>query len=156
MKIWIDADNCSKKVMEIISRASVRLKIKAVFVADRDINITFSPFTEFIKVGRGDDSADLKILELAEEGDIVITADIPLAAEVLEKNTVVINPRGDLYTKQMIKERLSMRNYMSNLRDIGISTGSGKKSDNIKKFSEVFDRELTKSNKLSGDSLYEG
>lgn len=149
MKIWIDADNCSKRVIDIIFRASLKRKIKAVFIADREININSSPYTDFIKVSRGENSADRKILSLAEKGDIVITADIPFASKVLKKNIIVINPRGDLYTAQMIKERLSMRNFISNLRDMGINTGSKKKTENIRKFAEIFDRELTKSVKLS-------
>jgi uncharacterized protein len=151
MKIWIDADNCSKRIMEIINRASVRVEVKAVFVADREIDIENSLFNEVVLVKKGKNAVDKKILENVEEGDIIITADIPFASEALLKGVVVINPRGDLYTTEIIRERLSMRNFLSNLRDIGINTDSNKKSDNIKNFSDVFDRELTKSMKLFGN-----
>ena len=118
----------------------------------QELELTSSPFAESIVVQTGSDSADNKILSLVEKGDIVITADIPFAARVLDKETVVINPRGDHYTVEKIKERLSLRNFISNLRDMGMSVESNKMSkiNSVRKFSEIFDRELTKAIKLYG------
>ncbi len=153
MKIWVDADNCSSKIKDIILRASERLCVKTIFVANVELELSSFSFAESIFVEIGSDAADNKILSLVEKGDIVITADIPFAAKVLEKETVVINPRGDHYTAEKIKERLSLRNFISNLRDMGMSVESNKMSNtnSVKKFSEIFDRELTKAIKLYGN-----
>jgi len=152
MKILIDADNCSRKIRDIILRASERLGVKSVFVANTQLEISSSPYTKIIKVDPGRNGADSKILSIVEKGDIVITADIPFASIALEKKAVVINPRGDHYTKEKIKERLSMRNFISNLRDKGLDVSSNKMSkiNSVKRFSEIFDRELTKAVKLYG------
>lgn len=122
MKIWIDADACPKIIKEVLYKVSGRLRIPLCLVANSYLSIPLSPLITQIKVDRGADVADMHIVESIEKGDLVITADIPLAAAVIEKNVVAINPRGEIYTEDNISEILSMRNFMSELRDNGIVT----------------------------------
>ena len=125
MKILIDADACPRPVKEILFRASERLKIKLILVANQPVSAPASDLISSETVSAGFDAADDRIVELAEEGDLVVTADIPLASRVIEKNGRALNPRGDLYTKDSIKEKLVMRNLMSELRDGGLIEGGG-------------------------------
>ncbi len=146
MKVWIDADACPKMVKEIIFKASARLKVKVCLVANSYMQIPSSPYISLIQVDKGADVADFYIVEHLESNDLVITADIPLASAVVEKNATAINPRGEIYTEENISERLSMRNFMQELRDSGIDTG-GPPPLNAKdkeKFANAFDRIMTK------------
>ena len=146
MKVWIDADACPKLVKEIIFKASFRLKVDVCLVANSYMQIPHAPNITFIQVEKGADMADFYIVEHLEASDLVITADIPLAAAVVEKNATAINPRGEIYTEENISERLSMRNFMQELRDSGIDTG-GPPPLNAKdkeKFANAFDRIMTK------------
>ena len=122
-KIWIDADACPKAVKEIVFKASFRTKIQLVLVANSYLTIPHSDLIRLIIVDRGDDVADQYIVDHCESGDLVITADIPLAARVVEKGAVAINPRGEVYTEENIGEALAMRNFMKDLRDGGSITG---------------------------------
>src|SRR5688500_10570984 len=123
MHIWVDADACPNPIKEILFRAADRLKIPMTLVANQPIRIPPSPFIKMLQVLRGFDIADNKIAESLSPGDLVITADIPLAADVLKLNGYVLDPRGVFYTQDTINERLSMRDFMSQLRESGIETG---------------------------------
>lgn len=123
MKIWIDSDACPKAAKELVFKASFRLSIPACLVANSYMQVPRDSLITSIQVEKGDDVADLYIVEHLEAGDIVITADIPLASLAIEKEAIVINPRGELYTLENIEERLSVRDFMSDLRDNGVQTG---------------------------------
>jgi uncharacterized protein YaiI (UPF0178 family) len=123
MKIWIDADACPNVIKDILFRAAERTHIELTLVANQAMRLPPSQRIRFIQVAPGPDVADKRIVELMEQGDLVITADIPLAAAVIDKNGVALNPRGELYTKENIRERLSMRNFMDELRGSGVATG---------------------------------
>ncbi|MEC7277487.1 MAG: YaiI/YqxD family protein [Bdellovibrionota bacterium] len=131
MKIWVDADACPKVIKELLFKTSLRLNIPLCLVANSYMNLPFHELITFIKVESGDDVADMYIAEHISPEDLVITADIPLAAEVVKKGTMAINPRGELYDEENIGERLSMRDFMKELRDGGVVTG-GPDSFNVK------------------------
>lgn len=122
MKIWIDADACPKIIKEVLYKVSTRLNIPLYLVANSYLNIPLAPHIKLIQVEEGADVADAYIAENVEVGDLVITADIPLASLVIEKSAVAINPRGEVYTEDNISEILSMRNFMQDLRDNGMVT----------------------------------
>ena len=123
MQIWIDADACPLVIKEILYRAAGRASCMLTLVANKTLRVPPSPFIRTLQVPAGFDVADNKIVELVQAGDLVVTADIPLAAEVLAKDAHAINPRGDFYTKDNIRERLSVRLLMEELRSSGIDTG---------------------------------
>jgi len=122
-KIWIDADACPKVIKETVFKASARLNLPVVLVANSYQTIPHSDLVRLIIVDRGDDVADQYIVDHVEKNDLVVTADIPLAARIVEKEAVAINPRGEIYTEENIGEILSMRNFMKELRDGGSLTG---------------------------------
>lgn len=126
MQIWVDADACPNMIKEIIYRASQRTKIKVVLVANAPLRVPTTGLVSAMQVPKGFDVADDAIVNAVESGDLVITADIPLANAVLEKNAHALNPRGELYTKENIKDRLSSRDLMEQLRDSGLVTGGPK------------------------------
>jgi uncharacterized protein YaiI (UPF0178 family) len=123
MQILVDADACPKVVKEILFRAAERRHIQMTLVANKLLYCPPSKFIRAMQVPAGFDVADNKIVQMAEAGDLVITADIPLAAEVIAHGAHVLNPRGDFYTKDTIQERLTMRNFMDGLRSSGVETG---------------------------------
>lgn len=123
MHIYVDADACPKVIKEILFRAAERRQILLTLVANKLLYCPPSKVIRALQVPTGFDVADSKIVELVETGDLVITADIPLAAEVIARSGHVLNPRGELYTKDTIQERLSMRNFMDTLRGSGVETG---------------------------------
>lgn len=123
MKIWVDADACPGRIKDILFRAAQRREIPMTLVANQMITVPLSPYITMLKVSAGFDMADNEIVRQLSSGDLVITADIPLAAESIEKGARALNPRGERYTKENIKARLSMRDFMSNLRSSGINTG---------------------------------
>lgn len=123
MKIWVDADACPKVVKEVLFKTAIRLNIPLVLVANSYMNIPHHALISFVKVESGADVADMYIADHVEINDLVITADIPLAAEVVKKGTLAINPRGELYDEENIGERLSMRDFMKELREGGMITG---------------------------------
>jgi uncharacterized protein len=123
LKIWVDADACPKIIKEILFRAANRTKISMIFVSNHPIFIPSSPFITRIQVNSGFDVADNKIVQSVESGDLVITADIPLADGVIDQGAIALNPRGELYSKSNIKERLSIRNFSTDLRNSGTKTG---------------------------------
>src|SRR3982751_6084846 len=123
MQIWVDADACPKIIKEILVRAAQRSAIFITFVANQPLSLPPSEFTRKILVEAGFDVADSKIVELLAPGDLVITGDIPLADLVTTKGALALNPRGELYTSQNIKDRLSRRNISEQLRSSGVMTG---------------------------------
>ena len=123
MKIWVDADACPVVIKEILFKAADRTKIAITLVANHHIRVPPSPFIKFIQVPSGFDIADDEIVKLVEKGDVVITSDIPLADEVIEKSGLALSPRGELFTKENIKSRLNIRDFMDTMRASGVHTG---------------------------------
>ncbi len=123
MHLWIDADACPKVIKEILYRAATRKRLPLTLVANHLLQVPKSPFIKTVKVASGFDVADDYIAVKVEAGDLVVTADIPLAAAVIEKGGHALNPRGELYTRDTIGERLSMRNFMDEMRGAGEVTG---------------------------------
>jgi uncharacterized protein YaiI (UPF0178 family) len=123
MQIWVDADACPKVIKDILFRAAERLQIQLTLVANKQLHCPPSRVIRAMQVPAGFDVADNKIVGLVEPGDLVITADIPLAADVISRGAHALNPRGELYTKDTIRERLTMRNFMEGLRGSGVETG---------------------------------
>ncbi|WP_079433213.1 YaiI/YqxD family protein [Zoogloea sp. LCSB751] len=123
MQIWIDADACPAVVKDIVFRAAERLEIPTILVANRMLRTPPSRFIRAVQVPSGFDVADAHIVSQVAAGDLVITADIPLASAVLERQAHALNPRGEMYTVANIAERLSMRNFLEELRGAGVQTG---------------------------------
>ncbi|MBZ0072712.1 MAG: YaiI/YqxD family protein [Gammaproteobacteria bacterium] len=123
MHIWVDADACPAVIKEILFRAAVRTQVPVTLVANQPLRTPPSPFIKSMQVAAGFDVADNRIVELAQPGDLVITADIPLAASAIDKGAIALNPRGTLYTEENIRETLSLRNFMADLRSSGVETG---------------------------------
>ncbi|MCR6652103.1 MAG: YaiI/YqxD family protein [Cellvibrionaceae bacterium] len=146
MTIWVDADACPVATKEILFRAAVRSQIPLVLVANQYIRVPPSPFIKSIQVSAGFDVADNEIAQKAEAGDLVVTADIPLAAEVVAKQCVALNPRGELYTKENIRQRLNMRDFMETLRSSGIQSGGSPPYDQTdkQKFANQLDAYLAR------------
>ncbi len=122
-RIWVDADACPRPVKEILYRAAQRLSVELVLVANQSLDVPRSPYIRSVRVGAGFDAADDHIVERVAAGDLVVSADIPLAAEVIARGADVLSPRGDRYDRDNIRERLSMRDFMSGLRGAGVETG---------------------------------
>lgn len=122
MKVWIDADACPKIIKDFIFDFCLKKNIPISLVANSYLKVPPHPLVQFIQVEKGADEADKYIVEQVKENEIVITADIPLASEVVKKDATAINPRGEIYTKDNVGERLSMRDFMQDLRDSGIET----------------------------------
>lgn len=146
MKIWVDADACPKKIKEILFRAAIRTETKLILISNHAISTPSSPFISKIQVIAGFDVADNKIVQNLEPGDLIITADIPLANAVIDKNGMALNPRGEFYSKENIKERLSLRNFSADLRSSGVQTGGPEAlgKNEIQKFANALDLILSK------------
>jgi len=147
MKIWIDADAAPRDVKEIVFRAAKRLEIRTTLVANRRVAAPIcNDFVEAVWVGGGPDVADQHIADHAAKGDVAITADIPLAAVLVEKGLYVIDPRGDQYTEENVRERLSVRDFMESLRGAGVETGGARPYGPRDKqsFAAALDRVLAK------------
>lgn len=123
MKIWVDADACPVVIKDILFRAAERAQIQTTLLANHYLKVPPSKFITFVQVSSGFDVADNEIVKRADKCDLVITADIPLAAEVVEKGCLALNPRGELYTSSNIRQRLNMRDFMDTLRSSGVETG---------------------------------
>ena len=123
MKIWVDADACPKPIKDILFRLAERKEIVVTFVANQRLRLVESPLIKLHQVGSGADIADDEIVNKCEEGDLIITADIPLAARVVAKGAEALDPRGKIYDKNNIGQLLDMRNFMDELRGSGIETG---------------------------------
>ncbi|MGX5172596.1 YaiI/YqxD family protein [Aliikangiella sp. IMCC44653] len=123
MKIWVDADACPVVIKEILFRAAERTGIELTLVANQAINTPAARNIKSMQVVAGFDVADDEIVKRAQAGDLVITSDIPLAAEVIEKGALALSPRGELHTKDNIKARLTMRDFMDTMRASGVQSG---------------------------------
>ena len=147
MKIWIDADAAPRDAKEIVFRAAKRLEVQAVLVANQRLYVPpGNPFVTAVRVEGGPDVADLHIVEEAKARDIAITADIPLAAALVDKEVQVIGPRGEEFTAENVGERLSIRNFMDELRTTGVDTGGPTRYGTREKqaFAAALDRVLTR------------
>lgn len=122
MQIWVDADACPVVIKEILFRAADRAKIPTTLVANKLLFVPPSPYLKAMQVAKGFDVADNEIVAALAAGDLVITADIPLAAQVIEKGGHALNPRGEFYSVENIRERLAMRDFMESLRASGVET----------------------------------
>lgn len=123
MQIWVDADACPNVIKDILFRAAERQQIEVILVANQSLRVPRSAFIKTKQVGAGFDVADDYIADMVQEGDLVITADIPLAAQVIDRKALALNPRGEFYTPENMRERLRMRNLMEELRSTGAITG---------------------------------
>jgi len=123
MRIWVDADACPRVVKEILFRAAERKQVQLTLVANQPLRTPPSPYIDTMIVAAGFDVADDRIVELLSPGDLVVTADIPLAAATIAREGHALNPRGELYTRDNIQERLAVRNMLDELRGCGIDTG---------------------------------
>lgn len=146
MQIWIDADGCPGDVKDVIFKAAQNRQVLTIVVANRILKHPKSSYIRSMVVSQGLDVADQEIVKNAKEGDIVITADVPLAAEVVAKGCCALSPNGEIWTEENVSEKLSVRNFMSDLRGSGVMTGGSRPRSSVstKKFAQAFDRILTK------------
>lgn len=146
MKIWVDADACPSEIKEMIAKASQKRGIETIFVSNKNMYIPESQYISFVKVEQGSDVADAYIEQKVEKNNLVITQDIPLAALVVKKGAVAISFHGDLFTGSNVGERLSVRNFMQELRDSGIKTSGPKpySHQDKQKFANTFDTQVFK------------
>ena len=145
MQIWVDADACPKVIKEILYRAAERVRVPLTLVANRPLWVPSSPYIKTLQVPAGFDVADKQIVDEIQANDLVITADIPLAAAVIEKGGHALNPRGELYTESSVRERLSVRDFMDELRGAGVVTGGPSEFNkgDRKEFANALDRILS-------------
>lgn len=152
MTIWVDADAAPRDVKEVVFRAAKRLEIPTILVANQRMPTPLNnPHVSTVWVRGGPDVADRHIAEHASAGDVAITADIPLAAVLVEKGLVVLDPRGELYTEENVRERLSIRDFMESLRDSGVQTGGPKPygAREKREFAAALDRTLAAARRKS-------
>ena len=145
MNIWVDADACPAIIKDILYRAAQRKKVKTILVANQPLKTPPSPYIRTLVVGAGFDVADNEIIKQMQAGDLVITADIPLASEVIDNRGHALNPRGEFYTSDDIKAKLDMRNFMESMRSSGVHTGGPAKMSQAdrKDFADNLDRFLS-------------
>jgi len=153
MSIWVDADACPKVIKEILFRAAERTSVQVTLVANRLLYTPPSPFISAIQVADGFDVADSEIVKRLEPGDLVITADIPLAAEVIAKGGHALDPRGDMHSADTIQAKLTMRDFMETLRASGVETGgpSALSQRDRQLFAKHLDYYLTHLDKQEGE-----
>jgi uncharacterized protein YaiI (UPF0178 family) len=146
MKIWVDADGCPNAVREILFRAAERTRLPLTLVANHDLPIPGSRHIKMLKVTAGFDVADDEIVKRLDAGDLVVTGDIPLAAQVIDKGGQALSPRGELFTRDNIRSRLNMRDFLDTLRASGIDTGGppALSQSDRKAFADQLDRILTR------------
>lgn len=146
MNIWVDADACPVPIRDIICRAATRTGLTTTFVANHPVPVANQPNIHRVQVEKGFDIADNEIVQRAEKGDLVITQDIPLAAEVIENGCVAINPRGEHWTKENIRARLNIRDFMETMRASGVQSGgpAALNQRDKMKFANTLDRILAK------------
>lgn len=123
MKIWVDADACPTVIKDILYRAAERVQCPLILVANQPLTTPKSAYIKSIRVEPGFDVADNYIVQQVAEGELVITADIPLAAEILEKGAEALNPRGERYDRETIRQKLTMRDFMDEMRGSGVVSG---------------------------------
>ncbi len=144
MHIWVDADACPRSIKEILYRAAGRVKLPLTLVANHSLQVPPSPLISAVQVSSGFDVADNYIVQHCAPGDLVITQDIPLAAEVIDAGAIAINPRGATYSRENIRQRLAMRDFMEEMRSTGQASGGPPPLDNTDKtaFANALDRIL--------------
>jgi uncharacterized protein YaiI (UPF0178 family) len=154
MQIWVDADACPVVIRDILFRAAERTGVLMTLVANKPLRLAVAQNIQFLQVPPGFDAADKRIVELMSAGDLVITADVPLAAAAIEKGGVALNPRGELYTSENVRERLSVRNFLDELRGSGVNTGGPAALGQRERqsFANQLDRLLAKRAKSAGES----
>jgi uncharacterized protein YaiI (UPF0178 family) len=154
MQIWVDADACPVVIKEILFRAAERTGVRMTLVANKPLRLPIAANIRFVQVPPGFDAADKRIVELMEANDLVVTADVPLAAAAIDKGGTALNPRGELYTKENVRERLSVRNFMDELRGSGVNTGGPPALSQRERqaFANQLDTWLTKRAKATGGS----
>ncbi|WP_027866983.1 YaiI/YqxD family protein [Massilia alkalitolerans] len=147
MHIWVDADACPGVIKDILFRVAERLQLDVTLVANQLIRVPGSRFIRALQVPSGPDVADAEIVARVNAGDIVVTGDIPLAAQVLEKGGLPLNPRGEWYTKDTIAQQLTMRAFMEELRGSGVDTGgpAAFSQADSRNFANALDRQLARS-----------
>lgn len=123
MKIWVDADACPSVIKDILFRAAERTGVLVTLVANQHLRIPASRYVKMLQVAKGFDVADNEIVQRVQAGDLVITSDIPLAAEAIDKDATALSPRGELFTKDNIRARLNMRDFLDTMRASGVDTG---------------------------------
>jgi len=150
MHIWVDADACPAAIKDILFRAAERAELPLTLVANKPLRIPRSKFVRAIQVARGADVADNEIARRVEAGDLVITADIPLAADVVGRGGQALDPRGEFYTVDNVRERLAMRDFVEGLRGSGIETGGPAPLDQSdrKRFADQLDRFLSRRSRV--------
>jgi uncharacterized protein YaiI (UPF0178 family) len=146
MQIWVDADAVPKQIKELLCRAADRTQTRMTFVANQNIPLPPSKFTQSLQVPKGFDIADNEIVRRCEAGDLVVTQDIPLADEVITKGCHAMSTRGDWWTKENIKQRLNMRDFFETMRSSGIQTGGPNAMNNqdVQKFANKLDAFLAR------------
>lgn len=144
MTVWVDGDACPNVIKEILFRAAERWQVELILVANQPIRVPPSRFIRTHQVLSGFDVADNHIVEQMQPGDLVITADIPLASEAIDKGGEALNPRGQAYTRENIRQRLAMRNFMEEMRSAGVQTGGPPtfSQQDRKAFADALDRWL--------------
>lgn len=149
MRIWIDGDACPRVIKEVLYRAAERRSVELVLVANKPIAIPRSRWIRSLQVAAGPDVADAEIVRQMEAGDLVVTADIPLASQVIEKGGVALDPRGEIMTEENIGARLSVRNFMDELRSSGVETGgpAAFSASDRQAFANQLDRLLTRASR---------
>ena len=148
-RIWVDADACPKFARATLCRAADRTQTQTTFIANQRIPLPPSRYATFMQVEKGFDIADHKIVELAHAGDLVITSDIPLASEVIDKGALALSTKGESYSRENIKSRLNMRDFMDTLRASGIDTGGSPPISQTeqREFANQLDRWLARNSK---------
>ena len=146
-KIWVDADACPKVIKEILYRVADRVPVMVILVANQPLQVPRSPYIHTVRVSSGYDVADHYIVRKSNPGDLVVTADIPLAAELVGQGCMALNPRGELYDKENIRQRLNIRDFFDSLRSSGIHTGgpSSLSQSDRAAFANQLDRLLSQS-----------
>ncbi len=146
MKIWVDADACPNVIKEILFRAAERTQVHVTLVANHAMRIPPSKFVQRLQVAAGFDVADHEIVRRCEPGDLIITQDIPLAAELIEKGLQVLHPRGEMYSEATIRQKLTMRDFNETMRASGIQTGGPPSISQAERqaFANALDKILTR------------
>ena len=147
LRIWVDADACPGPIKEILFRAAIRRRVELTLVANHFLRVPKSSFVRCVQVEAGFDVADKKIAASVAAGDLVITADVPLASAVVDAGATALNPRGQLYTRENVKELLARRNLLDELRSTGAISGGGPSAldaRNLQDFANALDRYLTR------------
>lgn len=151
MQIWVDADACPRVIKDILFRAADRWQVQVILVANQLLSVPPSPWIRAVQVPAGFDVADNAIVEQAQAGDLVITSDIPLAAEAIAKQALVLSPRGERYSPDTIRERLNMRDFLDTMRASGFETGgpAAFSQADRQSFAAQLDRIMAKQKKAS-------